>query len=187
MIMKVDETNFIRCIRKGREEGILYVIETYGGYLRTIVRRRLFAVPDLVDDCMNDILFGIWKNIDSYDESKGSFLNWASAVAQLKAIDYLRKAGWELKSVSLDELELELPQEDAGLAALIEQELSEGMQELLSCLNEQDRELFLRIYGNEEDPGKTGKEMGLTKNSVYVRLSRGKKKMRMFAAARKGM
>ncbi len=90
--MKVDETNFIRCIRKGREEGILYVIETYGGYLRTIVRRRLFAVPDLVDDCMNDILFGIWKNIDSYDESKGSFLNWASAVAQLKAIDYLRKA-----------------------------------------------------------------------------------------------
>ena len=184
--MKVDETNFIRCIRKGREEGILYVIETYGRYLRTIVRRRLFALPDRVDDCMNDIFFGIWKNINSFDESKGSFLNWASAVAQLKAIDYLRKAGREIKSVSLDELESGLPQEDQGLAALIEQELSEGMQELLSCLSAQDRELFLRIYGKEEDPGKAGLEMGLTKNSVYARLSRGKKKMRMFAM-RKGM
>lgn len=185
--MKADHTNFITFLRHGKEEGILFVIETYGGYLRTIVRRRLFALPDLVDDCMNDIFFGIWKNIGSFDEKKGSFQNWAAAVAQLTAIDYLRRAMREQKVLSLEEMNLDVAQEDAGIAALLGQELSEETQELLSCLSEKDRELFLRIYGNEEDPGAAGSHMGLTKNSVYVRLFRGKKKIRMFAANRKGM
>ncbi len=181
--MKADSTNFVRLIRKGKEEGILYVIEHYGAYLRSIVARRLFALPDQVDDCMNDIFFGIWKNISSFNEEKGTFINWAAAVARLKAVDYLRKASRELKSVSLDGMDTEPSQEDAALAALVEQELSDGMRELLSCLGEKDRELFLRVYGREEDPGKAGAEMGLTKNSVYVRLFRGKKKMRAFAAS----
>ena len=93
--MKADDTNFITLLRHGQEEGILFVIDAYGGYLRTIVRRRLFALPDLVDDCMNDIFFGIWKNIGSYDEAKGSFQNWAAAVARVTAIDDLRRAARE--------------------------------------------------------------------------------------------
>ena len=185
--MKADHTNFITLLRHGKEEGILFVIETYGGYLRTIVRRRLFALPDLVDDCLNDIFFGIWKNIGSYDDTKGSFQNWAAAVARLTAIDYLRRAAREQRALSLEALELDLAQEDAGIAALAEQELSDEMQELLSCLNEKDKELFLRIYGQEEDPDTVGAGLGLSKNSVYVRLFRGKKKMRAFAANRKGM
>ena len=150
--MKADHTNFITLLRHGKEEGILFVIETYGGYLRTIVRRRLFALPDLVDDCMNDIFFGIWKIIGSYDDKKGSFQNWAAAVARLTAIDYLRRAEREQRALSLEALEL--AQEDAGIAALAEQELSDEMQELLSCLNEKDKELFLRIYGQEEEIGR---------------------------------
>lgn len=134
---------------------------------------------------MNDIFFGIWKNIDSFDESKGSFQSWAASVAHLKAIDYLRRAGRELKTVSLDGMELEVPQEDAGLAALLERELSKEMQQMLACLNEQDRELFWRIYAEEEDPAVAGSRLGLTRNSVYVRLFRGKRKMRMFAENRK--
>lgn len=185
--MKADDTNFITLLRHGQEEGILFVIDAYGGYLRTIVRRRLFALPDLVDDCMNDIFFGIWKNIGSYNEAKGSFQNWAAAVARLTAIDYLRRAAREQKALSFEALELDAAQEDAGIAALAEQELSEEMQELLSCLNEKDRELFLRIYGEEEDPDTAGARLGLTKNNVYVRLFRGKKKMRLFAEKRKGM
>ena len=40
--------------------------------------------------------------------------------------------------------------QDAGLLALIEQELSEETQALLSCLAPKDQELFLRIYAREE-------------------------------------
>lgn len=177
--MKADETNFITLIRRHREEGILYVIDTFGGYLKAIVQKRLFAVPDRVDECMNDIFLGIWKNIDSFDETKGSFKNWAAGVARLEAIDQLRRASRDIRTMSLEDVEL--PQEDAGMLALVEKELSEETQRLLSCLEPKDQELFLRIYGNEEDPMQVSAEMGLTRDNLYVRLFRGKKKMRRLA------
>ena len=183
--MKANHSNFITRIRKGKEDGILYVIDTYGGYLRTIVRQRLLALPDQIDECMNDIFFGIWKNIDSFDESKGSFQNWAAGVARLTAIDYLRRASRGLQSVSLDALELELPQEDAAMLALVEKEFSSETRALLDCLDPKDQELFLRIYANEEDPKQVSSELGLTRNSLYVRLFRAKKKMRSLATKRK--
>ncbi|KAI4445696.1 hypothetical protein C823_000212 [Eubacterium plexicaudatum ASF492] len=76
---------------------------------------------------------------------------------------------------------MELPQEDRQLLQLVEKELSQEMQELLSCLKPKDQELFLRIYGNEEDPGQVSREYGLTTDNLYVRLFRGKKKMRLMA------
>lgn len=178
-MMKADEKNFIALIRRKKEEGILYVIDTYDSYLRAIVRRRLFSLPDQVDECMNDIFLGIWKNISSFDETKGSFLNWAAGIARLEAIDRLRRAHRNFQTVSLEEMEL--PQEDMQLRQLVEKELSRETQELLSCLKPEDQELFLRIYGNEEDPRQVSKELGLTTDNLYVRLFRGKKKMRLMA------
>lgn len=65
--MKADEHNFVDLIKRRREEGILYVMETYGGLLRSIVKKRLYSAPDRIDECMNDIFLGIWRNIDSFD------------------------------------------------------------------------------------------------------------------------
>lgn len=180
--MKVDESNFITFIRRKKEDGILYVIDTYGGYLRAIVRQKLSAMPSQVDDCMNDVFLGIWKNIGSYDGSKGSFKNWAAGIARLEAVDYLRKEGKRLQDISIDGLEV--AQEDTAMLALVDKELSLETQELLSCLSPKDQELFLRIYGNEEEPGQVSAEMGLTRDNLYVRLFRGKRKIRMFAASK---
>ncbi|MDE6619117.1 MAG: sigma-70 family RNA polymerase sigma factor [Lachnospiraceae bacterium] len=188
--MKANEKNFIALIRQRNEAGILYVIDTYGGYLRAIVRQRLSALPDKIDECMNDIFLGIWKNIDSYDENKGSFQNWIAGIARLEAIDYLRRASRECQTISLNpDLEQSydgIPGFDAQMHALIEKELSEETTKLLSCLSAKDRELFYRIYGNEESPEQVSTELGMTKDNLYVRLFRGKKKVRAYAAKRKG-
>ena len=91
--MKANEDNFISLIKKRREEGIRYVMERYGGLLASIVGKRLYCMPDRIDECMNDIFFGIWNNIGSYDPERSSFKNWAAGVARFHAIDYLRKYG----------------------------------------------------------------------------------------------
>lgn len=88
--MRANETNFIDLIKAKREEGILYVIDTYGGLLQSIVRKRLYVAPDRVEECMNDVFLGIWRNIGCFDAGKGSFVNWAAGVARLESIDMLR-------------------------------------------------------------------------------------------------
>ena len=37
--MKANEDNFVDLIRKSREEGLVYVIRTYGGLLKSIVQK----------------------------------------------------------------------------------------------------------------------------------------------------
>lgn len=183
--MKVNEKNFVSMIRLGREEGILYVIEEYGGLLQSIVKSRLYSAPDRIEECMNDIFLGIWKNIDSYDEKKGSFKNWAAGIARLEAIDYLRRLSREYAHVRLEEAEI--PKEDEALERLLEQELSEETQSLLSCLSPRDRELFQRLYVDEEEVEQAAREMGMSDANVYVRIFRGRKKIRASAAERKGV
>lgn len=176
--MKANEDNFVDLIRRRREEGILYVIEAYGALLTSIVRKRLFASPDRVEECMNDIFLGIWQNIGSFDPDKGSFVNWAAGVARLEAIDTLRKIQREHSTVSLDETEMEIPEEDAALLRLTEQELSKETEEMLSCLSPKDQELFKRIFVEEEEPEAAGVKLGISRDNVYVRIFRGKKKIR---------
>ena len=183
--MKANENNFVDLIRKRREEGILYVIEVYGGLLHSIVRKRLFMAPDKIDECMNDIFLGIWKNIDSFDENRGNFVNWAAGVARLEAIDTLRKIQREARMQTVSLEDVEIPQEDKEFLRLTEQELSVETQDILKCLNEKDQELFRRIFLEEEEPGKAGEELGISRENVYVRLFRGKQKIRKKIKERK--
>lgn len=183
--MKANEDNFIHLLRQRKEEGILYVIEAYGGLIRSIVQKRLSRFPDRAEECMNDIFFGIWQNIDRFDEEKGSFANWAAGAARLEAIDMLRKIQREKSLCLIDDAEV--MQEDKALSELLEQELSKETEELLNCLSEKDRELFRRVFLEQEAPEEAGEAMGMSRENVYVRLFRGKCKMRKKAAQWKGV
>ena len=176
--MKANEKNFVELIKRRREEGILYVIDTYGAMLYSIVRKRLFTAPDRVDECMNDIFLGIWENIDSFDAKKGSFAGWAAGVARLEAIDMLRRIQRELRFQAVSLEDVEIPQEDVSLLELTELELSGETKEILGCLNPKDQELFRRIFMEEEEPEKAGAALGLSRDNVYVRIFRGKQKIR---------
>ena len=176
--MKANEDNFIELIKKRREEGILYVIDTYGGLLHAIVRKRLFMMPDRIEECMNDIFLGIWKNIDSFDESRGNFIAWAAGVARLEAIDMLRKIQRELRFQTVSLEDVEIPQEDVSFSELADLELSKETKEILDCLNPKDQELFKRIFLEEEEPEKAGEALGISRDNVYVRIFRGKQKIR---------
>ena len=138
-----------------------------------------------VEECMNDIFFGIWKNIDCFDESRGSFVNWAAGVARLEAIDTLRRIQREHPAMSLEEMELEIPEEDTALRKLTEQELSKETEEILRCLSGKDQELFRRIFLMEEEPEEAGQALGMSRDNVYVRIFRGKKKIRSKFGERK--
>ena len=174
--MRANEDNFIRLLRQRKEEGILYVIEAYGGLIHSVVWKRLSGFPDKAEECMNDIFLGIWQNIDRFDEKKGSFAKWAAGVARLEAIDMLRKIQREKSTVSIEDVEI--LQEDRALLDLVEQEISEETEAVLKCLSPKDKELFRRIFIEQENPEAVGNAMGMSRDNVYVRIFRGKKKIR---------
>ncbi len=73
---------------------------------------------------------------------------------------------------------MEIPQEDIAFLKMAEQALSQETEEILKCLNQKDQELFRRIFLEEEEPGEAGEALGISRDNVYVRIFRGKQKIR---------
>jgi RNA polymerase sigma-70 factor (ECF subfamily) len=171
--MIINETNFIRELKNKNEDALLFVIDKYGGLIKSIINKTLYHYPDDAEECLCDVFLKIWQNIDCFDESKNTFKNWVAAVAKYRAIDKLRTLKKSEIYVDIDDFDI------ADTNALInDKELRENFNELISCLNEQDREIFIRLYLVGESIEEIAEKIGKSKDVVYNRISRGKKKIK---------
>lgn len=173
--MKIKEENLISQLRKKNEKALNYVIDNYGWVIKSIVYKHLYNLKSVQDECINDILLGIWNNIDSYDENKSEFRNWVAGIAKFKTIDYKRKYLKGLEFENIDDLDISIS--DNTHKDIIKDELDDDVSEMLNCLKENDRDLFYKLYVEEKEIDIVSYETGLKRDVIYNRLSRGKKKI----------
>lgn len=182
--MKIGEHNYIRQLQLHNEKALLYVIDEYGGLLMSIIRKQLFGIPHRQEECFNDVLLKIWQNISDFDESKNTFKNWAAAIARYRAVDYLRQYKREVETMDIEDVVI--AKEDRILAGMIEREISEEVEMMLDSLKPIDRELFLKLYVEEQPIEQVSRETGMKKEVIYNHLSRSKRKLRGKFSAERG-
>ena len=170
--MKINENNVVQQLQKRNEEALHYIIGHYGGLIKSIVSRHLYQFRHIHEECMDDILLGIWTNIDSFNPEKNSLKNWIAAISKYKAIDYKRMHVKFLEQQSIEDNDLVSPLDDDKL------ELSLELESLLSHLKQEDRELLINYYVDEIDTTTLAKELQVGQSVIYNRLSRGRKKLR---------
>ncbi|MCI8638970.1 MAG: sigma-70 family RNA polymerase sigma factor [Coprococcus sp.] len=187
--MRINRDNFLEQLKKGNEKALEFVVEEYGGLLLSVIRRHLAILPGMQEECMNDVLFKIWRHIGQFDDKKNTFKNWAAGIARYQAIDYLRKYAKELEMKTWREEDQgiqEAGREDEDIVRMIESEISEEVEQMLSCLNETDREIFLKLFYQEKNVDEVSRETGMKKEMIYNRISRGKRKIRTWHESREG-
>lgn len=174
--MKIIEENFIEQLKNKNEKALYYLIDNYGWIIKTVAKKHLNEQQHLIDECINDVLMDIWNNISRFDDSKGSIKNWIAGIAKFKSIDYKRKYLKDLYNEDINELDLRSKEniEDN----ILKLQLSDEIVNLLKCLNEVDRELFIKLYIEEKKVEEVSKETGINRNVIYNRISRGKKKIK---------
>lgn len=182
--MKIGEKNYIKQLKLHNEKALAYVIDEYGGLLMSVIRKHLFYLPERQEECFDDVLLKLWQNIESFDETKNSFKNWAAAVAKYQAIDYLRSYQRELQTVDIEDTVI--VHEDKALSDMLDNEISREVMQMLSCLKPRDRELFYKLYVEEKSIAELSLEIGMKQEVIYNRLSRGKKKIRENILAERG-
>lgn len=174
--MGINEGNVVQHLKKRNEKALDFIISNYGGLMKSIVKKHLYQLEHVQDDCMNDILLAVWDNIDKFCEEKNTFKNWLAAIAKYKSIDYKRKYLRLLEQESIDEKNLE-----SALTVdkrIIENELSYEFESLLNNLSKEDKELFIKYYVEEKDVDSIVREVGIKSSVIYNRLSRGRRKLR---------
>lgn len=68
--MKTTEKNVVQELRKRNEKALYFVIDQYGGLIKSIVRKQLSFLENVQEECMDDILLAIWSHIEKFDEEK---------------------------------------------------------------------------------------------------------------------
>lgn len=176
LVLKISERNFIKEMKNGNEQALEYVIDNYAWILKTVLKKHLFNIMHAYDECMNDCLLAIWDNIDNYNPDKSSFKNWVGGIAKYKSIDYTRKYLKDLENKDVEDIII--PVKDDSLKEILEVEVREETEKMLSSLSEQDKIIFKKLYFQDEDIEEISNATGLSKSVLYNRISRGKKKIR---------
>ncbi len=182
--MKITEKNFIVQLRRGNEKALDYVVDTYSGLIVAVVRKQLYRLPELQQECINDVLLAIWQHIDSYDGQRSTFENWVAGICRYKAIDCRRS--W-LRQMQEQPLEAaEQLADSQSQADLLEQEIFEEVEAMLACLKTEDQQLFRQLFVEDIPVQQVAQNMGISRDNVYNRVSRGRKQIRQqYCAERK--
>lgn len=80
--MKINNQNLIKQLHLKNEEALVYVIDEYGGLLKSVIGKNMACLKEQQEECFNDVLLAIWQNIDSFHPEKNSFKNWIAAIAK---------------------------------------------------------------------------------------------------------
>jgi len=170
--LKITEKNFIKHLQRKEEHALEFVVRNYGGQMKMVINHILYAYPEDAEECLYESILKIWEHIAYYDETKSTFANWAAGIAKYTALDRLRKLTRLAPAVDIDEIQIE------DVTQITDDALfNEFFMELISCLNEEDKMIFIRIFWQGASVSETAAALGKKKSVLYNRISRGKKKM----------
>ena len=170
----MEDNEILLDLTNGEEFALDNLSTAYGKLIYGVINKVLCNYSEIndIDECFNDVLIAIWRNIDCYDSTKGSLRNFFISVAKYKAIDYKRKIN--KRGITL-ELKEEIIYTEFNDSIEID---NEEFYMLLKSLKEEDRNIFIKKYLFEESVEKISSDLGLSKDVVYKRLSRGREKIK---------
>ncbi len=138
----------------------------YGLALR-IVRR-----PALAEEVVEDTFWQAWRQAPRFDPARGRVLTWLLTIARSRAIDLLRRDADFLRTLSTDELVLELVFDEGPDAheRIDAERVAQRVNQALLVLEPQARQLvalaFFRALTHEEIARHTGLPLGTVKSMI---------------------
>lgn len=152
--------------------------QAYAGFLRELApflrayfRRRLQALPDDVEDLVQETLLAVHNSRHTYDAAH-PVSGWAHAIARYKMVDLLRaRAGREALHDPLDEEGAELLTETEPAAA----EARRDLRVLLQQLPDKQRLPIEWVKIDGLSVAETARRTGLSESAVKVGVHRGLK------------
>ena len=166
---------FIKKLKKKDLKALDYLVENYSNvifkYCNGVLNNR-----ELSKECVNDVIFKVWNNIDSFDREGEKFIIWVLAISRYTAIDMLRK---ESKYYNASDIsEIAVASNRTVEKELIDDENIQEVKKEIDNMSDVDREIFLRKFFADESSVDIGTSLGVTEKFVNLRIFRGRKKLK---------
>ncbi len=87
------EAELVSLLKQRHQLALGYLYDHYAGALNTVI---LSIISDkaLAGDVLQEVFVKIWRQVDSYDETKGRLFTWMLNIARNADIDMVRSKGY---------------------------------------------------------------------------------------------
>ena len=87
----MQEQEIIELLLQKDEGGMQAMITHYGPLLRYVIAP-ILSNPQDREDCFSEVVMRIWDKVSAFDEARGSWTAWLTAVARNAALNYRRSS-----------------------------------------------------------------------------------------------
>jgi len=174
--MRCDERNYIKRLKKKKEDALEYIVDKYLGLVKGTVCKVLGPTQHSgeIEECINDVFLAVWNHANQFEGDGEDFKKWLYKIAKYQAIDYYRKMG------NRDEVALETESLAQGFTTEDQVVLQENKRELMAfihTLQPIDQKIFAMKFFLGVKSDDIANQLGLTRTAVDNRVFRGKKKL----------
>ena len=144
------------------------IYQEYCLKILTFIHKR---VPDLyeAEELTGDVFLSFYRNMDSYDEEKGSIATWLYAITANRLKNYYRDKKTHYS--------LEILKQPEEIVAKIMRE--ETLRKRLEQLSDIEREILLGRFYYQKSSTELGRQMNLSPGNVRMIQKRALEKLRM--------
>ncbi len=145
------------------------LFDQYAGLIMGVCRKYVSSSFE-ADDVFQETFIKIFKHLNQYDSSKGSFEGWIATIARNESLMWIRK-GMKNPSVSIED------HESMGISNLPEIDNSLSVEELLSMLDQLPpgmRAIFVLHVIEGYDHNEIGKSLDISPGTSKSQLSKAK-------------
>ena len=93
-VKKYTELELVQLLKQRDQSAFGYLYDNYSGALLSVIHNIISDI-DLANDVLQEVFVKIWRQIESYDETKGRLFTWMLNISRNASIDTTRSKGFQ--------------------------------------------------------------------------------------------
>jgi RNA polymerase sigma factor (sigma-70 family) len=172
---KYTEAELVMLLKQRQQPAFNYLYDNYSGALFTIILNVL-SDRELASDVLQEVFIKVWRQIDSYDETKGRLFTWMMNIARNASIDTLRSK--DFKNSQQNRELTESVYESGGSSELKTDQI--GLRKVVRSLKEEYTILVELSYFEGYTQDEISKMLNIPLGTVKTRLRTALTQLRQY-------
>ena len=165
VVTKYNETELVLLLQQRSQSAYAYLYENYSGALRSIIFN-IVNDDELANDVLQEVFIKIWRQIDSYDSTKGRLFTWMLNISRNASIDTVRSKSFQN---SRQNRELTEDVYRSGGTSETNTDLM-GLRKMVHTLKDEYKVLVELAYFQGYTQDEISKSLGIPLGTVKTRL-----------------
>ena len=164
-VKKYSETELVLLLKQRDQSAFSYLYDNYSGALLSVINNIVSEI-ELSNDVLQEVFIKIWRQIESYDDSKGRLFTWMLNISRNASIDTVRSKGFQNNRQN-DEL-TDRKQEAAGSTVMAIDQI--GLRKVVHQMKDEYRTLIELAYFQGYTQEEIAKIEGIPIGTVKTRI-----------------